>query len=88
MDLYYQQVWDLLWPGILIEWSIDVASIYAIFRPFTGILRVLNRFNWLKFFLGAGLSYYLKIQGGFTGWDLFLIGSAPISFVTTFLFAL
>jgi hypothetical protein len=88
MDLYYQAIWQWLWLSIFIEWLLDGASIYALFKPFAGILRVLNRFNWAKFLFGVALSYLVKIQGGFEAFDLFLIGSAPVSFLIAFFFAL
>lgn len=82
--MIYQELWELAWPFIFLEWFLDTASVYALFRPFTGLLRGLNRINWGKFYLGIVIGIFLRFQGDFTDFEQFLVGSAPATFLVIY----
>lgn len=76
----YQSIWEYLWLFIAAEAGLDLASIYALFRPFSGAFRFLNKINWGKLAYQAGVSFFVAQFGDLSTFDNFLVGIAPLTF--------
>ncbi len=64
--------------GVFIEFALDCISIYAIFRPFSGILKFLNKINWTKMVVGFLLGNF-AVYHGYPHWESLLVGFGPVT---------